>query len=397
MINEKSISEFVDAHRDEALDCLSELVRAASPTGKEEPAVAAFKSALGRAGLQVRTVSYDKSRENLLAEWFGTRPGKRFIFNGHMDVFPPDPADPGKFGPWSGKIEGGFLYGRGSCDMKGGDAGAIMAVAFLKRMGFDPKGSVLLSFMVDEENGGKLGVQSLVRDGHLKGDFGICMEPTSGGILLSHNGILRGNVTYTGQAQSTSFALKGKSALEKALTAISALYAIKERMKDAEPAQGLLPNFTVSVISAGDENAVNVYPTLCRFWFDRRLKPGETHGAALKEITDILDGLQAKDPAFKYEIEITSRRPSLHHEVDDPFVRLLTESYEQVLGKKAFFKNHPGGSDAAYIRQDTGMPMPNFGGADDDTEPCTANEKISVQNYLDFIKVYMMVLVNALS
>ena len=73
--------------------------------------------------------------------------------------FPPDDRDPGYFGPWSGKIQDGFLYGRGSCDMKGGDAGVMMAVLFLKKMGFDPKGSVALTWMCDEENGGELGVQ----------------------------------------------------------------------------------------------------------------------------------------------------------------------------------------------------------------------------------------------
>ena len=54
-----------------------------------------------------------------------------------------------------------------------------MAVTFLKRMGFDPHGSIELSYMCDEENGSTYGVKWLLANGYLKGDFGICMEPTT--------------------------------------------------------------------------------------------------------------------------------------------------------------------------------------------------------------------------
>lgn len=43
------------------------------------------------------------------------------------------------------------------------------------------------------------------------------------------------------------------------------------------------------------------------------------------------------------------------------------------------------------------MPIPNFGAANGENEMGKANEKISTQKYLDFIKVYMMTVVNALS
>ena len=67
------------------------------------------------------------------------------------------------------------------------------------------------------------------------------------------------------------------------------------------------------------------------------------------------------------------------------------------MGKPVEIYRRAGGSDAANIREATGMPIPNFGIAGDIGESGEPNEKISVQGYLDFIKIYMMTVVNALN
>ena len=105
-----------------------------------------------------------------------------------MDVFPPVAGSPGLYGPWAGKVADGYLYGRGSVDMKGGVCAAIMATAFLKRMGFSPAGSVLMTWVSDEENTGGLGTKYLLEQGLISGDFGIDPEPTHGQVLVSHCG-----------------------------------------------------------------------------------------------------------------------------------------------------------------------------------------------------------------
>ena len=124
--------------------------------------------------------------------------------------------------------------------------------------------------------------------------------------------------------------------------------------------------------------------------------PGETHEEALKEIIDALDKLKADNAAYDYTLEITNSRPFLDIPEEDPFIQLTMKSYEQIMGKPVEIYRRPGGSDAANIREATGMPILNFG-IGVDTESGTANEKVSVQGYLDFIKIYMMTVVNALS
>lgn len=395
-ITAAAISEYVEKNREEALQCLSEIVQTPSVTGDELAVSKVFTRWIEKAGLEVKQYAEAEGRPNLLAEWRGSRPGKRFVFNGHMDVFPPDAKNPGPFGPWAGKIaEDGNLYGRGAADMKGGDCGALMAVSFLKRMGFDPRGSILLSYMVDEENGGGKGVKYLLKNRLIEGDFGICMEPTCGKILVAHGGIVRAYCTYMAEPRHSGRRYSGDNALKKAVRAITELYKIDERLAETEPKNFEKPCLSVTVFHAG--TAANVHPAKATFAIDRRLVPGEDHEEALREIVDVLERLKEQDPAYAYELEVTSKRPFLDIPEDDPFISLLLRSYEQVMGRPTEVYRRSGGSDAANIREATGMPMPNFGIANDVDDSGSPNEKISVQGYLDFIKVYMMAVVNALS
>lgn len=393
----EDISRYVEENREEALRCLTEIVQTPSVTGDEVAVSRVFTRWMEKSGLTVTMHQEVEGRPNLLADWRGSEPGPRFVFNGHMDVFPPDAVDPGPYGPWAGTIADGYLYGRGSGDMKGGDCGALMAVAFLRQMGFDPKGSVLLSYMCDEENGGGLGVRYMLRENLIQGDFGLCMECTCGKLLIAHGGIVRAFCTYTAEPRHTSVRYPGENALKKAVRAITELYRIDERLSTITPANFDQPCLSITMMDSG--TAPNVNPAKATFAIDRRLVPGENHQEALQEIVDVLEGLKAADPAYEYRLEVTSSRPFLDIPEDDSFIQLVGDSYRQIMGHPVELYRRAGGSDAANIREATGMPIPNFGIAVDIGEggSGTAGERISVQGYLDFIKVYMMTVVNALS
>ncbi|MBU5628049.1 M20/M25/M40 family metallo-hydrolase [Oscillibacter sp. MSJ-2] len=391
------IDNYVESNRDEAIACLVEAVQIPSVTGDELAFSKVLKRRMEENGLTVETDAEVEGRPNLLADWQGTRPGKRFVFNGHMDVFPPDTVDPGPFGPWAGTISDGWLFGRGAADMKSGDCAALMAVAFLRRMGFDPKGSVLLSYMVDEENGGTHGVQYLLKKNKLQGDFGICMDCSAGKLLVTHGGGIRASCTYTSEPRHSSIRYPGKNALRKAAVAINELYKIDDRLGTVYPENFDQPCMSINLLHAG--TAANVHPAQATFTIDRRLVPGEDRYAALKEITDTLDRLKEDDAEFDYQFEISSMSPYLDIPEDDPFIQLLQKSYEQIMGKPVEIFRRAGGSDASFIRESTGMPIPNFGVAEDRGEGGSGrpDERVNVQGYLDFIKVYMMAVVNALS
>ena len=130
MFDAQSISRFVEEHRDEAVAALQEVVQTPSVTGDEEAVSFVFERLLTKAGFKVNRYEVEPHRPSLLTEMIGTQAGQRFVFQGHMDVFPPDPTDFGTYGPWAGKIVDGQLYGRGCVDMKAGTVGAMMTLIF---------------------------------------------------------------------------------------------------------------------------------------------------------------------------------------------------------------------------------------------------------------------------
>lgn len=270
-----------------------------------------------------------------------------------------------------------------------------MAVIFLRRMGFDPKGTVTLNWVSDEENGGEFGIQYLLKKGLIDGDFGLCMEPTDGEIIYRHAGILRGYVTYTAKAHHSSVQYPYvEHALQKAVKAVCALQKINDRLKPNPTKVYPDPVFTISVFNSG--KAPNVYPSEATFWFDRRLAPGEKHDEALAEITGILDELKANDSSYEYKITVTSRRPFLDIPIDNPFLSVVAKSYKEVTGKDVKMRPAEGGSDASWFQTVAGTVMPNFGGALRLADSGKPNEKFDIQEYLNFIKIYMMTVVNAL-
>ena len=134
MITVKDIDKIVEDNREEAISFLQECIMTPSVTGEELAMGEVIKNWILKSGFEPEWYEKEKNRPNVVTRWKGSKPGKQFIFNGHMDVFPPVAGNPGLYGPWSGKIVDGYIYGRGSVDMKSGLCAALMAMKYLKQL-----------------------------------------------------------------------------------------------------------------------------------------------------------------------------------------------------------------------------------------------------------------------
>jgi acetylornithine deacetylase/succinyl-diaminopimelate desuccinylase-like protein len=100
-------------------------------------------------------------RTSLLARWGGTT-GDPLLLHGHLDVVPFDAGD-WKVHPLSGEIQDGCVWGRGAVDMKDFDAILLSVVRARATAGKPPERPVVLAFTADEEAGGHLGAEQLVK------------------------------------------------------------------------------------------------------------------------------------------------------------------------------------------------------------------------------------------
>ena len=115
-------------------------------------------------GFETRVFEVAPNRPNLMVEWDSGRPGKLLLLEGHTDVVTEGDLRAWTRDPFSGDIEDGCLWGRGSADMKGGLAAAIVALSTIKNHARDLTGSVRLLIPCDEE-GMMTGIKRMVADG----------------------------------------------------------------------------------------------------------------------------------------------------------------------------------------------------------------------------------------
>ncbi|MCP3973687.1 MAG: ArgE/DapE family deacylase [bacterium] len=151
----------------------------------------------------------------------GARPGSTLMLCGHVDVVPPgDPATwtTPAFEP---EIRDGAMYGRGTCDMKGGLVAAIEAVRLVARD--DLAGQVVLLAVPSEEDGGS-GALAAIRAGYTA-DACIITEPSNMEVVVAHGGAITFTLGVPGKAAHASMRREGVSALDNLSYLVEALEA----------------------------------------------------------------------------------------------------------------------------------------------------------------------------
>lgn len=139
-----------------------------------------------------------EGRPILWARLPGRGGGRSLLFNGHLDTVPADPVDEWTHDPWAAEVTDGRLYGRGSCDMKGGIAAALAATHALVREGIKLNGDVFFNIVPFEEVNG-MGTTATMLRGY-RADGAVCCEPTELNTLIACRGVLLGELTVAGRS-----------------------------------------------------------------------------------------------------------------------------------------------------------------------------------------------------
>jgi acetylornithine deacetylase/succinyl-diaminopimelate desuccinylase-like protein len=148
--------------RQEATELLQELIRldTVNPPGNETRAAELLREYLGDNGVTSELYAKVPDRANLVARIPGQGGGPRLVLLAHTDTVLADPAE-WSTGPWSGELRDGQVWGRGALDMKGQAVASAVAMASLKREGFEPGGDLIFAACADEEVGAGFGLQWL--------------------------------------------------------------------------------------------------------------------------------------------------------------------------------------------------------------------------------------------
>ena len=125
-------------------------------------------------------------RPQLAARLRGAGGGRSLLLNGHIDAVSAEPVGQWTSHPHRPEVRDGQLYGRGSCDMKGGIAGMLFALETVTRLGAKLAGDVVFCTDTDEESSGA-GAYACAAHG-VRADAGLCAEPTGFDVWVACRG-----------------------------------------------------------------------------------------------------------------------------------------------------------------------------------------------------------------
>lgn len=196
-----------------------------------------------------------RAARHVQATLAGTGNGRSLIFNGHLDVVPVGDASAWRADPWSGVVAAGRVYGRGSCDMKGGVACIIHAAGAIARSGVQLHGSLAVQTVIGEEDGG-LGAFAAALHGP-RADGAMIAEPTRLQPVLAQAGALTFRLRVTGRAAHGAQRTEGVSAIDAYLPLHHALHALEQERNRAVAHPLMRPltmpyPISVGLLQAGD-------------------------------------------------------------------------------------------------------------------------------------------------
>jgi acetylornithine deacetylase len=272
------------------------------------------------------------------------------MLNAHMDI-----VGAGGMGePWTPRIDGTRLYGRGAYDMKASLAAIMLAGREATRL--DLRGDVIVTAVADEEFA-SIGVQDIVR--HVAADAAIVAEPTGLELCVAHKGFVWLEVETRGVASHGSLPEEGVDAIAKMGPVLTGLADLDRGLR-ARPGHPLLGPSSIhaSLIRGGQE--LSTYPARCLLSVERRTIPGETIAEVEEQIAAMLDEAGAADSSFQAEQRTLLVRDPFSVGLEQPIVDLARRHLARTTGQDPEIIGAGGWMDSAFLAA-AGIPTVIFG------------------------------------
>jgi len=398
---------------DQLISVTQRLVAVASPNPPSDTEeIAAVAEALLREipGIEVEVIEPAPRVKSLIGRIRSGKPGRRLIFNGHLDTFPILEQLPWTVPPLGGVLRDGKLYGRGVSDMKGGMACSLLAARLLAENRHAWSGEIVLTFAGDEENMGSLGTGWMLQHlPHTRGDANICGDVGSPKVVrFGEKGLLWVEIEATGSPAHGAHVHRGTNAIDRLRTALDRLKdletvpfqappvvtaAIAQARAISEPLSGAgesetLQRVTVNIGTIEGGTSPNLVPTHAIARADIRLPVGMTTDILVARLDEWLKPLEGISWRAIRRFEPSFTPP------DDEIVMRTAKVAQEVLGEAPAVNMRVGGSDSRWYRP-AGVPTVvlgltpfNMGGAD---------EYVLVDELLAVAKIHTLVAFDFLS
>lgn len=365
----QAIDAYVDAHFDEQVRFLQELVRVPTdtPPGNNTPHAIRTRELLAAYGFDAEAHEVPgevvkqhglQSITNLVVRRRYAKGGRVVALNAHGDVVPP--GEGWTHDPYGAEIVDGKLYGRAAAVSKCDFSTFTFATRALEAAGMPLAGGVDLLFTYDEEFGGELGPRWLLDRGLTKPDLEIAAG-FSYQVVTAHNGCLQLEATVNGRMGHAAVPETAVDALQAATKVLVALYEENTRLRQSRSAVKGINSGYINVGQIFGGTNTNVVPGKVVLKIDRRMIPEEDPVQVEASLRKLIEAAVATIPGTSVEI----KRLLLAHAMkplagNKPLVDSICAHATEIMGQTVEASGTPLYTDARLFSE-RGIPAVIYG------------------------------------
>jgi succinyl-diaminopimelate desuccinylase len=410
-----SVIKEVEDNKSEVVNLCSKLVQfqTKNPPGITIDCANYIKEYFNKLRIPSKIYQRNEGKANICATLDGKKPGK-IMYLMHLDVVPEGDRDLWGYDPYGGIVADGKVYGRGSSDMKGSGAAAMVAARILSKVDPNERCTIDFWFTCDEEIGGTDGAKWLAESGKFKAD--ICLEgdcfmfPEDPSIDIGCSGSMRTILKIIGKAAHGSQPHLGDNAIDKLIKVLeyakkleefplevfdemkpvydSAIkYYKRQKSLTTKEKAGFAkyfqhPSVSLNLIKGGIKS--NVVPDEAEAYLDIRIRSGCNLPPIKQRMLELIKESGAKE----ITADISSPSPGYYENPESKPVKQLVKAVEISAGRKPALKILMGGNDCTRIKS-AKLPTICIGfGAGDEGIAHLTNEYVTIVNLIMTAKVY---------
>lgn len=343
----------------------------------------------------------EKGRYNVLATIHGAGGGSSLMYNGHMDTVPID-GMPEALNP---VIKDGYMYGRGTADMKSGLASMLYSMILVKRMGVKLSGDFVLGAVIDEEAAKSTGSWAIAKNGPFT-DYAIVGEPTDLFPVVAHKGIDYFQIDFIGKEAHSSNPDNG----------INAIYAASDYVNEIR--NTLVPKYKAMVhpkvgyptINAGlisgsakinkgyiletSDTYAGVVPDEASLWVDVRWTPFQSVESIMEDLNSLAAAVKEKNPGIEISVSyIPWPRPAMEIGEDEKLTKVLIDAIGHVSPISAKPQGVSYFADSGILYGKGGIHSLIFGPGNI-AQAHSINEYVKIEDVIKAAKIYTLTALN---
>jgi putative selenium metabolism hydrolase len=385
--NRDKLAAKIASYEPDIVQFMRDLIAIPAESCQEGPVIQRIKKEMEKVGFDEITID---PMGNILGR-IGS--GKNVImFDSHTDTVGVGDLTEWKWDPYKGKVEDGFIYGRGACDQRAGMVSMVYAGKAIKELGLDGDFTFYAVGTVQEEDCDGLAWIYILREGKIKPECVVVTEPTDLHVYRGHRGRMEMEVRLRGVSCHASAPERGDNPVYKMTKLVQEIEQLNTRLKD----DAFLGKGTIAVTQIRSVSpSLCAVPASCTVHLDRRLTAGETKESAVAEVKALPSAKGAEVEVLTYEVPsytglkygMEKYYPTWVLEARHPAVQGAVEAYKALHGKAPVVDKWVFSTNGVGTMGTCGVPTVGFGPGD---EVCahTVNERMAISHLLEAAKFY---------